>query len=122
MITKNTETFNLFGFEFDRVTNYGSVKNPFFVAKYVAEQLGYTNTRDAVCEYVDESDKRYWNICDNRSSKVRKMAIINEAGVYSLILNSDMPKAKVFQKMVIKEMLPSIINEGSFSIKSKSLF
>ncbi len=105
------------GFELNRVLNYGSENNPWFVGKYAAEQLGYSNTRDALNNYVDEDDKNTVAIRDGNKGNPN-MVIINESGLYSLILQSKMPKAKEFKKWVTKEVLPSIRKTGKYEMKN----
>lgn len=108
------------GFELNRVLTYGSETDPWFVGKYAAEQLGYSNTRDVLSNYVDEDDRATVAIYDGRSGQNRNMVIINESGLYSLILQSKMPKAKEFKKWVTKEVLPSIRKTGKYEMKNEN--
>lgn len=82
------------------------------VGKDVAEALGYKNTRDAISKHVDDEDKSTVAIHDG--SQNRKMIVINESGFYSLILRSDMPKAKQFKRWVTSEVLPQIRKTGGY--------
>ena len=68
---------------------------PYFVGKDVAEILGYANTRDALANHVDDEDKANVAIHDGRQN--RNVTVINESGLYSLILSSKLPKAKEFK-------------------------
>ena len=86
-----------------------------FVAKGVATVLGYSNPRDAIARYVKENHKADVVIHDGRQN--RKMIIIDEAGLYSLVLRSKLPKAEAFQEWVVSEVLPSIRNTGAYSTK-----
>ena len=86
-----------------------------FVAKGIADALGYGNARDAVARYVKDNHKADVVIHDGRQN--RKMIIIDEAGLYSLVLRSKLPKAEAFQEWVVSEVLPSIRNTGAYSTK-----
>lgn len=91
---------------------------PYFVGKDVAEILGYANTRDALAKRVDEEDKGVAN-CDTLGG-IQELTVINESGLYSLILSSKMPNAKKFKRWVTKEVLPSIRKTGSYGIHKDS--
>lgn len=82
--------------EFGKVRTVIKDGEPWFVGKDVAEILGYTNTRDALAKHTDTEDKADVAIHDGRQN--RKMTIINESGLYSLILSSKMPRAKEFKR------------------------
>ena len=85
-----------------------------FVGKDVAEILSYTNTRDALAKRVDEEDKRDGvAICDP-IGREQKPVLINESGLYSLILSSKMPNARKFKRWVTSEILPSIRKHGAY--------
>lgn len=85
---------------------------PWFIAKDVAQILGYKNTRDALRVHVDVEDKGVVNH-DTLGGK-QKMSIINEAGVYALIFSSKLPQAKEFKRWVTHEVLPSIRENGEY--------
>lgn len=85
---------------------------PWFIAKDVAQILGYKNTRDALRVHVDTEDKGVVNH-DTLGGK-QKMSIINEAGVYSLIFSSKLPQAKEFKRWITHEVLPSIRKNGEY--------
>ena len=85
---------------------------PYFVGKDVATNLGYVNPRDALAKHVDAEDKRESQIAT--SSGVQTMAVINESGLYSLILSSKLPTAKKFKHWVTSEVLPSIRKHGAY--------
>lgn len=97
---------------------FGSVRTttiggqPYFVGKDVADILGYTNPQKALRDHVDEEDKTL-----NESFTVNgTMAIlINESGLYSLILSSKMPNAKKFKRWVTNEVLPAIRKHGIYA-------
>lgn len=85
---------------------------PWFVGKDVAEVLGYSNTRKAIQDHVDGEDKGV-TICDTLGGK-QELTIINESGLYSLILSSKLPTAKTFKRWVTSEVLPSIRKRGGY--------
>lgn len=87
---------------------------PYFVGKDVAEVLGYSNTRDALNKRVDEEDKGVAN-CDTLGGS-QEMTIINESGLYSLVLSSKLPTAKKFKHWVTSEVLPSIRKHGVYAV------
>lgn len=99
---------------------FGSVRTitvegePYFVAKDIAEILGYSNTRDAVRKHVDEEDKGVAK-CDTLGGN-QELAVINESGLYSLILSSKMPNAKKFKRWVTSEVLPTIRRHGLYAM------
>ena len=91
-----------------------------FVGKDVVMILGYSNASKAVTNHVDDEDKQFvmMNIADSQNGNVpigqTKTAIINESGLYSLILSSKLPSAKAFKRWVTAEILPSIRKHGAF--------
>ena len=91
---------------------------PYFVGKDVAMILGYTNPRKAVIDHVDDEDKLMYQI--DTSGQNRQMLIINESGLYSLILSSKLPNAKKFKRWVTSEVLPEIRKNGSYTKAPKS--
>lgn len=99
---------------------FGSVKTmtidnePWFVGKDVAECLDYKNPRQAIITNVDEDDKGVHSI--DTLGGIQKMTIINESGLYSLILLSHLKKAKEFKHWVTSEVLPSIRKTGSYGV------
>lgn len=88
---------------------------PWFVGKDVALALGYKDTVNALKSHVDGEDKRGWQI--TTPSGIQEMVIINESGLYSLILSSKLPNAKQFKRWVTSEVLPSIRREGRYELK-----
>lgn len=85
---------------------------PWFVGKDVAEILGYNNTRDALAKHVDEEDKGVAK-CDTLGG-VQEVATINESGLYSLVLRSNLPTARQFKRWVTSEVLPAIRKTGGY--------
>ena len=89
---------------------------PWFVGKDVAEVLGYSNSRDALAKRVDEEDKLDGvAICDS-IGREQKPVLINESGLYGLILSSKLPNAKKFKHWVTSEVLPSIRKTGQYQM------
>lgn len=99
-----------------RITMIGD--EPYFVGKDVTEILGYSNSRKALADHVDEEDKGVTK-CDTLGG-TQEMTVINESGLYSLILGSKLPKAKKFKHWVTSEVLPAIRKTGSYSITDNS--
>lgn len=85
---------------------------PFFVGKDVAEILGYSNPQKALRDHVDEEDK---TLNDSFTVNGTKGVLINESGLYSLILRSQLPKAQKFKRWVTSEVLPSIRRHGMYA-------
>lgn len=84
-----------------------------FVGKDVAAALGYSNVNDALAKHVDAEDKNTIAKRDgNRGNP--NMTIINESGLYSLVLSSKLPTAKEFKRWVTSEILPSIRRHGAY--------
>ena len=98
--------------EFGQVRVLDIDGQPWFVGKDVSSILGYRNGRDALRVHVDDEDKADVVIHDGRQN--RSMAIINESGLYSLILSSKLPSAKRFKRWVTSEVLPSIRKHGAY--------
>ncbi|HAQ1237578.1 TPA: phage antirepressor [Enterococcus faecium] len=88
-------------------------EEPYFVGKDVAEVLGYQNGSRDVNRHVDEEDKLTHQI--SASGQNRNMTIINESGLYSLILKSKLPSAKKFKRWVTSEVLPQIRKHGMYA-------
>lgn len=92
---------------------------PYFVGKDVAEILGYANTRDALSKHVDSEDKNTVAIHDGIKRGNPNQTVINESGLYSLILGSKLPQAKEFKHWVTSEVLPSIRKHGAYLTDEK---
>lgn len=107
---------------------FGSVRTttfedePWFVGKDVAAALGYANPTRAVIMHVDEEDKRIEGISREAQNGllVTRIALINESGLYSLILSSKLPNAKRFKRWVTSEVLPAIRKTGTYSSKPET--
>jgi len=101
--------------EFGRVRTTVVDGEPWFVGKDIALALGYINTKDALSRHVDADDKGGSRI--TTPSGEQEMTIINESGLYSLVLSSKLPTAKKFKRWVTSEVLPAIRKTGSYSVK-----
>ena len=100
--------------DFGKVRTMVKDGEPYFVGKDVANILGYTNSRKAIGDHVDEEDKGVTK-CDTLGG-VQELTVINESGLYSLILSSKLPAAKKFKRWVTSEVLPAIRKTGSYHI------
>ena len=97
---------------------------PWMVGKDVATALGYSNASKAVAVHVDDDDKRFemLTMADSQNRNVpgaTKTALINESGLYSLVLSSKLPTAKKFKRWVTSEVLPSIRKHGAYMTPQK---
>lgn len=86
---------------------------PWLVGKDVAEVLGYSNTAKAIRDHVDIEDKLSERIV--LSGQNREVIVINESGLYSLVLRSKLPEAKKFKRWVTSEVLPSVRKHGMYA-------
>lgn len=109
---------------------FGSVRTieldgePWFVAKDIAVSLGYTNPRKAVQDHVDYDDKRGGEdgvTIRDSIGREQKATVINESGLYSMILSSKLPDAKKFKHWVTAEVLPSIRKNGGYMAGQKEM-
>lgn len=98
--------------EFGQVRTVTVKNEPWFVGKDVAEALGYSNTRDAMAKHVDTEDKGVAK-CDTPSGS-QEMTVINESGLYSLVLSSKLPSAKEFKRWITHEVIPAIRKHGAY--------
>lgn len=104
----------IWSFEDSAVRTLTIGKEVFFVGKDVAEILGYTNPRKAIADHVDAEDKGVTK-CDTPGG-MQEMTVINESGLYSLILGSKLPAAKRFKRWVTSDVLPSIHKHGLYAM------
>ncbi|WP_291590394.1 phage antirepressor [Bacteroides sp.] len=110
-------------------TQFGNVRvaiseksEPMFVGVDVATVLGYKNPQEAIRDHVDEEDRGYCKLSDIQGvsetlpphMKAANLLTINESGVYSLIMRSNLPTAKQFKRWVTSEVLPSIRKHGAY--------
>lgn len=89
---------------------------PYFVGKDVAEILGYSNTRKALLDHVDEDDKLDGVTIRDSIGREQNPIFINESGLYALVFGSKLPEAKKFKHWVTSEVLPSIRKTGRYKI------
>lgn len=99
--------------EFGKIRTVEINSEPYFVGKDVADILGYTNARKAVRDHIDEEDKLTEQIVT--AGQNRNVTVINESGLYSLILSSKLPTAKKFKRWVTSEVLPAIRKHGMYA-------
>ena len=85
-----------------------------FVGKDVATALGYSNSRKALLDHVDDEDKTDGVTIRDAIGRNQKAVFINESGLYSLILSSKLPQAKAFKRWVTSEVLPQIRKTGGY--------
>ena len=109
------------GIQIFQNAEFGSVRTadingvPYFVGKDVAEILGYSNTRKALLDHVDEEDKTDGVTIRDSIGREQAPVLINESGLYSLILSSKMPNARRFKRWVTSEILPTIRKHGVYA-------
>ena len=102
---------------------FGSIRTveldgePWLVGKDVAEALGYTNPQKAVRDHVDEEDR---TVNESFTVNGTPITLINESGLYSLVLSSKLPTARKFRRWVTSEVLPSIRKTGGYTAKPKA--
>lgn len=87
--------------------------DPWFVGRDVATALGYSNSRNALADHVDDEDKGVAK-CDTPGG-AQNVVIINESGLYGLILSSKIPSAKKFKRWITSEVLPKIRKTGAYT-------
>lgn len=86
---------------------------PWFVAKDVCDTLGYSNSRDTIAKHLDDDERGVAN--SDTLGGEQKLTIINESGLYALVLRSRKPEARKFAKWVTSEVLPSIRKTGQYA-------
>lgn len=105
--------------EFGEIRVIEKDNEPWFIGKDVAEILGYSNPRDAIYKHVEFEDKGVAK-CDTLGGS-QELTVINESGLYSLILSSKLPGAKKFKHWVTSEVLPSIRKNGGYIANQENL-
>lgn len=101
-----------FNFKGNNVRTVQIDSKPYFVGKDVADILGYKNGSRDINKHVDDDDKLKYQI--STAGQLREQTIINESGLYSLILSSKLPAAKEFKRWVTSEVLPTIRKHGAY--------
>ena len=86
---------------------------PYFVGKDVASILGYAKPLNAIAKHVEEDDSLKWGLIDSLGRN-QQTIVINESGLYSLILSSKLPQAKKFKRWITSEVLPTIRKTGGY--------
>lgn len=114
METKSIQVFN--NTEFGEIRSMTINGEPWFVGKDIAAALGYKESAKAIREHIDDEDKGV-SVLDTPGGK-QKTVIINESGMYSLILSSKLEGAKRFKRWVTSEILPSIRKTGAYATDS----
>ena len=99
---------------FGRIRPLAINNEPWFVGKDVAEILGYAKPENAIANHVDEEDKTSTLIQGSGSNYKSKAIIINESGLYSLVLSSKLPSAKEFKRWITHEVIPAIRKHGAY--------
>lgn len=109
---------DVFNFKGQEVRTVTIDNEPYFVGKDVASILGYSNSKDALSKHVDTDDKQVIQRSQNATLDIpnRGLTVINESGLYSLILSSKLPQAKAFKRWVTSEVLPAIRKHGMYAI------
>ena len=100
--------------EFGRIRTIAINGEPWFVGKDVAERLGYAKPLNALAMHVDEDDSLKQGLIDSLG-RTQEMIIINESGLYSLVLSSKLPRAKAFKRWITSEVIPSIRKRGMYA-------
>ncbi len=103
--------------EFGSIRTITINEEPWFVGKDVAVALGYTNPQKAIRDHIDEYDRGVNKMFTPGGEQ--DVAIINESGLYSLILSSKLPSTKRFKRWVTSEVLPTIRKTGEYKIQEK---
>lgn len=111
-------TPQIFNFEQNEVRTVLVNDEPYFIGKDVAKILGYKNTSKTLKDHVDNEDKRRERIVTPSGEQVA--TIINESGLYSLILKSKLPNARKFKRWVTSEVLPQIRKHGAYLTDQKA--
>lgn len=120
-VSASTDTPTVFTHpQFGEIRTIEISGEPWFVGKDVATALGYAKTENAIARHVDKEDKTLTPLQGGCSTGVQNTTIINESGLYSLILSSKLPSAKEFKRWVTAEVLPSIRKTGGYVNPSQS--
>ena len=110
----------LFNFENHEVRSLLINSEPWFVGRDVAEVLGYKKPENAIANHVDDDDKTTTLIQGIGSNYKSKTMIINESGLYCLVLSSKLSSAKKFKRWVTSEVLPALRKTGQYQVKELS--
>ena len=108
------ENLKIWNYENSEIRTVEIEGEPYFVGKDVAAILGYAKPENAMATHVDDEDKTTTLIQGTGSNYKSKAIVINESGLYSLILSSKLPNAKKFKRWVTSEVLPDIRKHGAY--------
>ena len=103
--------------EFGQIRTCTVKGETYFVGKDVASALGYTNPQKAMRDHIDEEDK---TVNESFTVNGTRIVLINESGLYSLILSSKLDSARRFKRWVTSEVLPAIRKNGRYELESKA--
>lgn len=115
------QDLQIFNFDNQKVRTMTIDEEPYFVGKDVATILGYSNSRKALIDHVDVDDKRDGVTIRDAIGRNQAAVVINESGLYSLIISSKLPTAKKFKHWVTSEVLPTIRQHGAYLTDQKAL-
>lgn len=107
--------------EFGQVRTVMVDGEPWFAGKDVATALGYSNPSNAVVTHVDDEDKTTYSFQVSGSNYKSKATLINESGLYSLVLSSKLPTAKKFKHWITSEVLPAIRKTGGYIANAETM-
>lgn len=107
--------------EFGQVRTVMVDGEPWFVGKDVATALGYSNPSNAVVTHADDEDKTTYSFQVSGSNYKSKATLINESGLYSLVLSSKLPTAKKFKHWITSEVLPAIRKTGGYIANAETM-
>ena len=106
--------------EFGQIRTCTVKGETYFVGKDVASALGYKKPENAIATHIDEEDKTSTLIQGSGSNYKSQVIVINESGLYSLILSSKLDSARRFKRWVTSEVLPAIRKNGRYELESKA--
>lgn len=112
------DQIQIFSFEGISIRTMIIDNEPYFVGNDVSQVLGYSNYRKATSDHVDDEDKLRTQIGDGGQTRI--LTVINESGLYSLILSSKMSNAKKFKRWITSDVLPSIRKTGAYLTDKKA--
>lgn len=115
----NAEVATFHNAEFGNIRTLTIDGEPWFIARDIAESLGYAKARNAIASHVDSEDKKDAPI-QGTPGGTQNMTIINESGMYALILCSKLPTAKKFKHWVTSEVLPAVRKHGAYMTDEKA--
>lgn len=118
---KMNNELQLFDFEKNQIRVLKINNEPWFVGKDLANVLGYSNTRKALIDHVEDEDKKDGVTIRDSMGRSQLAVVINESGMYSLILSSKLPSAKKFKRWVTSEVLPAIREDGAYITDNKAM-